>query len=1844
MKKSKSEKKSAPSPQSDKIQAKPILLITGMHRSGTSALTGVMNRLGASNPKSPVEANEYNSRGYNESRAVMQLNEEILNSVDSGWTDLSDLKKESLRQLKSKHFDERILNVVKEEFSGDKIAAVKDPRICRIADFWNTSLQQGNIFAPNYIFCLRHPLEVAKSLNHRDKMNMERGLGLWLRYNLDGEFQTRSHNRCFVHYENLLSDWKAEVARINEQLEIKPFKLTKAAQTKVNKYLSKDLKHHESKDDDTGSDHEMLALSLEVYELLLSATKDKTLSEKAKRRLNKLRRQFNFAGRVFYPLLSKTEQFARGLSKDLTSTKAETSELRARAEEDIAQLNESLEKGEELVKSSRHKIDYLQKQIVETNREREKLGERLQETIETGEEKEESYQSKAKEYEQEIHRLNNENQNKEKLHEQNIVELRTEHRDNIVELKKEHEEDIVKLEKDHQDNISQYKNYTTNLEKEHHDSIERYDTQIRDLQEEILSTKRGVRQLEIIQTENLYLKKEVERFSNVNADLSETKRLLARENSKKINEQAEEISRLSQSQPLNTKTAFVAPKSAAPSNENAVPGEPQSKTRLPVNETQRALLVEGFVESHYQLQCKELNLSADTDLVEHYLEVGASLDLSPHPLFDPVWYKKRYSDLSDLGQKAYLHFLEYGSEEGRSPCPVFDTHYYNHLYPDVATSHILPHIHYFKSGWREGRNPSAWFYSNWYLENNLSAKQDGICPLIHYMQIGESLGFQPHPSFDPNWYQEEYLESDKTISPLGHFLETSQNLNIPTNAEAAAFSDSDRSVILAVAHSATGHLFGSERSFLDVVTSIDRSKYSVIVALPNPDPEYVKQLSKQVDAVHFTKKIWWESRKGMAESLISQYGNLIKTHQVDAIYVNTIMLREPLEAARRFNLPGICHIREAITHDPDLIEAIGKPAEEIIKDVVARSDFVVGNSNATLEIFGNPDNSFLIYNAIKIEDFDQIDNKRDDETFRFGMLSSNLPKKGIADVVELAKLSAEKGLDVEFHLIGPETEETERLRKVVKRKGLTNVVFRGYISNVVDAISTIDAVLNFSHFAESFGRTIAEGGAAGLPSIVYDHGALPEVVDHEKTGFVIPYRKPEMALDYIEKMIQSREFTDALGQASRQRAKDLFSYEVLGEKINSMFDAVFKDRPKPISQKHKPSEFDKTLSLQTYKKRNAPTEFKSKSASVSVIVPNYNYAEYLEERLGSIFYQTVSPAQIIFLDDASSDDSVSVAEELLSKQDIPYQIIASEENSGVYNQWIKGFEAATENWVWIAEADDRCEPDFIEKLLSLADEDTNIVYAESQRIDGNGDVTANDNRAHSRDVSTTRWSESYKELGVREVVDALCFRNTIPNASAALLRRSSLHDAKSVLSGLQYTGDWKLYSHLLRSGNIGYCAESLNHFRRHEKSVTRIRGKSLDYLEELANIREYLCAHFPIRQEDMDRMDWFLNRDYRIENVEKNTEAPAILPLLDRSREQAAGRKRFGFITTNNGSHYGGSEMLWRETAMALREKGHDVFAVIKKWDPRPEFFDEMERANIKLLFKSEDGFADLIKYKPDLVIVSLGDQDEGLEFYPDLKEAGIPYAIVNQLTKEARFWAIRKEKTKAVKKGYSEAKQTFFTCWNNQRVMQDRLGSKLKNSSLHFNPYHIDRSVVPDWPSDDDTQIAIPSKLLFIHKGQDILTEFLGKKEWKAKNITFNFYGSGPDEQNLRDLAKQKGIESFRLHGRVADISDIWKSNHALLMPSRMEGLPIMLVSAMLSGRVPILTDIGGHAEVVSDNKSGFIASDPDPEAVEDALKRAMEQRAEWEEIGQLARQQILDFLPENPVEDFIEKLEKIA
>lgn len=230
---------------------------------------------------------------------------------------------------------------------------------------------------------------------------------------------------------------------------------------------------------------------------------------------------------------------------------------------------------------------------------------------------------------------------------------------------------------------------------------------------------------------------------------------------------------------------------------------------------------------------------------------------------------------------------------------------------------------------------------------------------------------------------------------------------------------------------------------------------------------------------------------------------------------------------------------------------------------------------------------------------------------------------------------------------------------------------------------------------------------------------------------------------------------------------------------------------------------------------------------VSAVVPNYNYARYLPERIDSIAAQTWPMTEIVVLDDASSDDSVEMLRlQRLYTHPEPV-IVCNATNSGsVFRQWLAGVRRAAGEYVWIAEADDAAEPALIETLMAAmrADRDIVMAYAQSSRVDAAGFPIAADYLGYTDDLSVERWRAPYTVSGAEEVERALAVKNTVPNVSAALFRRDALLDVLErhidELAGYRVAGDWVAYLHLLRHGRIHYVPDVLNRHRYHGGSVT----------------------------------------------------------------------------------------------------------------------------------------------------------------------------------------------------------------------------------------------------------------------------------------------------------------------------------------------------------------------------------------------------------------------------------------
>ena len=194
------------------------------------------------------------------------------------------------------------------------------------------------------------------------------------------------------------------------------------------------------------------------------------------------------------------------------------------------------------------------------------------------------------------------------------------------------------------------------------------------------------------------------------------------------------------------------------------------------------------------------------------------------------------------------------------------------------------------------------------------------------------------------------------------------------------------------------------------------------------------------------------------------------------------------------------------------------------------------------------------------------------------------------------------------------------------------------------------------------------------------------------------------------------------------------------------------------------------------------------------------------------------------------------------------RVIVNEENSGsTFRQWLKGLDLATGDLVWLAESDDSCHPRFLERMVpEFYDPDVVLAYCQSALIGPAGQKLEDHFLAHTDDLSTARWRSRYCVAGSLEVEMAASQKNTIPNASAVLFRRPEHIDFADELVRLKFAGDWLFYAMMMRDGKVAYVPEVLNHYRRHEQTVSHqaIRGES--YLEETLQVKSRVFETFPV--------------------------------------------------------------------------------------------------------------------------------------------------------------------------------------------------------------------------------------------------------------------------------------------------------------------------------------------------------------------------------------------------------------
>ncbi|OWV83274.1 hypothetical protein ATY79_14960 [Rhizobium sp. R693] len=275
---------------------------------------------------------------------------------------------------------------------------------------------------------------------------------------------------------------------------------------------------------------------------------------------------------------------------------------------------------------------------------------------------------------------------------------------------------------------------------------------------------------------------------------------------------------------------------------------------------------------------------------------------------------------------------------------------------------------------------------------------------------------------------------------------------------------------------------------------------------------------------------------------------------------------------------------------------------------------------------------------------------------------------------------------------------------------------------------------------------------------------------------------------------------------------------------------------------------------------------KNELPKISVVVPNYNYARHLRDRLDSIVNQTLPIYELIILDDASTDDSIAVISEWAKEHAVECRIVVNDTNSGsVFKQWAKGVEVARGDFIWIAEADDLSAPEFLETVLAPMERDAevNLSYCESQQIDENGRRLSRNYNEYLRDFPDNHWQVPYIARGEDEIRQYLAVQNTIPNVSGVLFRRNSIASVLiehfCSIHALKRAGDWLTYVRVLQTGKVAFSPRALNFHRRHVQSVVG-GSTAAGLIDEISTVQGLIGDIVQLPEETTEKAEGYLTR------------------------------------------------------------------------------------------------------------------------------------------------------------------------------------------------------------------------------------------------------------------------------------------------------------------------------------------------------------------------------------------------
>ncbi len=647
------------------------ILVLGMHRSGTSALTRVLGLLGAQMPKHTVPAGQDNERGFWEPAELPGLNDKWLVALGSAYDDWRPIRLSELDPDILSKWKQQLTRLLQDEFASAQLFPVKDPRICRFAPLVLETLCELGI-APRIVIPFRNPLDVAASLNLRNGFSQEKSVLLWLRHVLDAEAASREYSRAFLDYNRLLNDWRGAAASVSRHLRLDWPRGASEVAAEIEEFLAPSLRHHH---------HHTTELEVvgprpwvrDAFHALL-AMEESPDDSAALHEFDRIRGEFEAAVEVFGPEIARIsaehERIAEARAARITALESELENERQQGQTARQQADERATRLLDLGQ----KLDSVSARAAELERLNEQHAEKfvsVEQELAKVPERDEQYEGIVERCQGEILDLRTQLENEGAA----LMEARAEAKA-AVDRAAEWERIAV----DRQQSMDRLNHKLLGMKKQARRlmrSTSQQEAKLTELQAELSSARQAIESMESTANEReAKLAQLQEDLAAKQAHLSEVE-TLAEERSARITELQNEL----ENQRAATEKA-----------QGEVAAERINMEQLKRrNRSSRWLfrqLWDKIIHAPRDISRRVRRRKQRQSRKDHYQLIANS------ELFDQKWYLSQNPDVAEAGVDPVWHYLHYGGFEGRAPGPCFDSALYLQQRPDLSATRINPLAHY----------------------------------------------------------------------------------------------------------------------------------------------------------------------------------------------------------------------------------------------------------------------------------------------------------------------------------------------------------------------------------------------------------------------------------------------------------------------------------------------------------------------------------------------------------------------------------------------------------------------------------------------------------------------------------------------------------------------------------------------------------------------------------------------------------------------------------------------------------------------------------------------------------------------------------------------------------------------------------------------------------------------------------------------------------------------------------------------------------------------------------------------------------------------------------------------